>query len=444
MIRIQGQWFDGNQSKRTSAEILVVDSGQFRLQSGDEQLPLLTGQWSDLVVEERLGNTTRTITTEIGVFETRDNDQVDQCQRQFSQRYTGNWLHVLEQRWRFVALSLVVLVAFAAWLYWVALPKTAAVLAQHVPEKVLNYASQQTLSVLDKHYVAPSKLTEQTQQDILNHFQPLLDQYNSLKPNVLFRDGKVIGANAFALPNGTIVFTDQIVALADNYDQLMAVMAHELGHVHHQHGMQQVVHGSLLTFLIMAWTGDVSASAEIVLTIPVVLSQMSFSRNHETEADQFAFDYLQASGQPRHFADMMLRLQGSFECGTSLEDELQKAIDHHFADKDGDSEIAKKEDVKKGRKANKSSDDALTDNKETHHDGIKGDVNSNTDVAEGDDASTEPFSYSPEMVVCIDRYVSDFHQQGDLPQAEGDETSVWNYLSTHPATRDRIQQFLVK
>lgn len=437
MIRIQGQWFDGNQSKRTSAEILVVDSGQFRLQSGDEQLPLLTGQWSDLVVEERLGNTTRTITTEIGTFETRDNDQVDQCQRQFSQRYTGNWLHVLEQRWHFVGLSLVVLVAFSAWLYWIALPKTAAVLAQHVPEKVLNYATQQTLSVLDKHYVAPSKLPEQTQQDILNHFQPLLDQYNSLQPNVLFRDGKVIGANAFALPNGTIVFTDQIVALADNYDQLMAVMAHELGHVHHQHGMQQVVHGSLLTFLIMAWTGDVSASAEIVLTIPVLLSQMSFSRNHETEADQFAFDYLQASGQPRHFADMMLRLQGSFECGTSLEDELQKAIDHHFSGKDSDNEVATQDDAKGSVKEIEK--EIEKENTEENRE-----VDRNTDVAKDDEASTEPFSYSPEMVACIDRYVSDFHQQGDIPKTEEDDTSAWNYLSTHPATRDRIQQFLVK
>lgn len=48
-----------------------------------------------------------------------------------------------------------------------------------------------------------------------------------------------IGANAFALPDGTLVVTDELVELAgDNDDEVLAVLAHELGHIHERHGLR--------------------------------------------------------------------------------------------------------------------------------------------------------------------------------------------------------------
>ena len=57
-------------------------------------------------------------------------------------------------------------------------------------------------------------------------------------------------ANAFALPGGTVVMTDAIVqAAADkgiSDDALVGVLAHEIGHVVHRHGMRMVVEQGVL------------------------------------------------------------------------------------------------------------------------------------------------------------------------------------------------------
>ena len=46
-----------------------------------------------------------------------------------------------------------------------------------------------------------------------------------------FRHGGYIDANAFALPSGIIVMTDELVELAKSDDELISVLAHEIGHV---------------------------------------------------------------------------------------------------------------------------------------------------------------------------------------------------------------------
>ena len=54
---------------------------------------------------------------------------------------------------------------------------------------------------------------------------------------LLFRDGGKFGANAFALPSGKIIVTDQLASLL-NDEQIVGVLAHELGHVVYRHGMR--------------------------------------------------------------------------------------------------------------------------------------------------------------------------------------------------------------
>ena len=125
------------------------------------------------------------------------------------------------------------------------------------------------------------------------HFHPLLTAHTDYPLQVMFRKGGALGPNAFALPDGTIVFTDEMVRLAEHDDELSAVLAHEIGHVVRRHGMRTIIQDSLLGFLILAITGDITGSSELFIGLPVLLTEMAYSREFEREADQYALAYMQ-------------------------------------------------------------------------------------------------------------------------------------------------------
>ena len=110
---------------------------------------------------------------------------------------------------------------------------------------------------------------------------------------LVFRTSPLVGANAFALPNGTIVMTDELVNLVDNTDHLSGILLHEIAHVQYRHSMQQLARQSSLSALILLVTGDASFASSLILLLPTVLIEAEYSREFETEADVFALDVIQ-------------------------------------------------------------------------------------------------------------------------------------------------------
>ena len=60
-----------------------------------------------------------------------------------------------------------------------------------------------------------------------------------------FRKSPAVGPNAFALPGGTVVLLDELVAAAAHDDEIAAVLAHEIGHLHGRHTMRHVLQTSV-------------------------------------------------------------------------------------------------------------------------------------------------------------------------------------------------------
>jgi Zn-dependent protease with chaperone function len=119
---------------------------------------------------------------------------------------------------------------------------------------------------------------------------------------LVFRDGGMIGPNALTLPGGVIVVTDQLVDVLDD-DEVAAVLAHELGHVHYRHSTRVLLSGSFHALVVMAVFGDASSISSIAATAPTVLVNSGYSRDFEREADAFAFDLLDRTGSsPEAFA----------------------------------------------------------------------------------------------------------------------------------------------
>jgi Zn-dependent protease with chaperone function len=117
-----------------------------------------------------------------------------------------------------------------------------------------------------------------------------------------------IGPNAFALPGGTVVLTDELYdRVAGDRDILVGVLGHELGHLRHRHGMRMLVQAGVLSAVAGALYGDFST---LFSQIPVLLGQASYSRAFEHEADVEAVRLMKAGGiSPAVMARFFVRVR---------------------------------------------------------------------------------------------------------------------------------------
>jgi Zn-dependent protease with chaperone function len=311
MITLRGHYYDGNISAQVRAECRIYDSGAVHVHRTDDGALLLNLPRFDVNASPRLANTIRYLYFPQGQkFETRDNQAVDEVLERFQKRSRLHVVHLLESRKRYILACGVALIAIMWGVGRYGVPAAARIIARNLPQSVLQQAGSQTLEVLDRSIFKPSRTEDTVRQRLQSHFQPLLQDHPGLNLQILFRNGGRLGANAFALPSGIIVFTDEMVKLARHDDELLAVLAHEAGHVAHRHGMQRVIQDSLLAFALMAISGDASGTSQLFLGLPVALTELAYSREFEIEADQYALDYLRSHGiPPSRFAELMRRLE---------------------------------------------------------------------------------------------------------------------------------------
>ncbi|HTH44467.1 MAG TPA: M48 family metallopeptidase, partial [Oxalicibacterium sp.] len=191
--------------------------------------------------------------------------------------------------------------------YLYALPLAADAIARHLPAGVEHSIGKGTLEFLDHRILAPSKLPAARRDAIVERFRSLKPpQDGAPSYEIVFRSSR-IGPNAFALPSGQIVLTDELVKLMKDDDELMSVLAHELGHLHERHLMRRIVQSSAVGAVVTILFGDVSA---VVANIPTLLLDMKYSRDAERDADDYAIAMLKANGIPlSHMAEAFERLR---------------------------------------------------------------------------------------------------------------------------------------
>ena len=310
MIEFQGHWYDGKTSNRVRAVCRAGGAGPVVVASEDDGRILTTAGLDQLTIPNGLSGLARWISFPDGSkLETLDNAAVEELIRRHKPRPVAAIIRRLETRWPYAAASVIALVGFLYLFSVYGVPAAAKAIADRLPRSVYAAADSLTLQTLDSRFLSQTKLTDEVQRRVMAHFEPALKAHPQLRLKVVFRQGGKLGANAFALPGGTIIFTDKMVELAQDDDELLGVLAHEIGHVHYNHGMRSVVRSSLLAFTLMAISGDASGSSELFLGLPVVILNRKRSRGFETEADDFALQYLKARRiDPRNFANLMKRL----------------------------------------------------------------------------------------------------------------------------------------
>jgi predicted Zn-dependent protease len=102
--------------------------------------------------------------------------------------------------------------------------------------------------------------------------------------------------NAFALPGGTILVTDELIDLARGPDELAAVIAHEVAHVRERHVMQAVWRSLGLGLLLDAVVGGGTGAGQQAVLLAGSVTDLRYSRGAEAEADARGQDLLVAHG----------------------------------------------------------------------------------------------------------------------------------------------------
>lgn len=99
--------------------------------------------------------------------------------------------------------------------------------------------------------------------------------------------------NAFAFLGGKIVLTNELITEATSLEEIIAVIAHEKGHIYHRHLMQSLIRSGLISIGMFAFSG----TSDIVQNTAMIsgLVNLKFDRELEQEADLHALKILKES-----------------------------------------------------------------------------------------------------------------------------------------------------
>jgi Zn-dependent protease with chaperone function len=247
------------------------------------------------------------------VCEVSDNDIVDRFLRLSGCEVPGGLIDKLESKLRYVIISVVI----TSLVVWGAISYGIPVLAKHVafmiPMTVDSVLGESVLALLDKTTFSESELADTEKEALRILFSKVTETADpEYRFSLEFRKGNNLGSNAFALPTGTIIVTDELVQLIEDDHELESILVHEVGHVVYRHSLRQLIQGSTAALVMMAVTGDISTISVLAGSLPTLLTETYYSREFEREADAYSYEYLTNNGiSPIHFANILDRISGS-------------------------------------------------------------------------------------------------------------------------------------
>ncbi len=307
-MTFQADFFDGYSARASSVLVKALPAPDSMIEF-DSDGRRYRYAFSEIHVQARLGNARRLIDLPDGGR--LEANQIEELEMAMQSRRNAFWrmVHYLENHLGWVIVALIGTV-LAGWMFLqFGVPRLAEYVAEATPPSIELKLGEQVLAGFDHKmgYLSPSKIAVSKQDEIRQALADMCKKTGDCpRYRLEFRESEMIGPNAFALPGGITVMTDDLIKLSKTDTELVAVLAHELGHVKKRHAFRQSIQGALAGLILAAVTGDVNSMAS---GLPAAVLQMRYSRALETEADGFAMQSLQkACLPPKAFADILLRL----------------------------------------------------------------------------------------------------------------------------------------
>lgn len=303
---LRGYFYDGRQPLRRSATLEVTATDATLVCEQQSSCYRVSG----MLVSPRVGRADRFIALpDGGQFQCADVPALDRLPQQSKTEGAVAWL---ERRVAVAVASVALIFALLVGGYEYGLPAAAARVAAKIPLETEQALGTEVLEWLDDNeWLQPSWLDPETQARTRGRFEELAAELPYAQHYRLeFRQAEFIGANAFAMPGGTIVITDDMMNLAESDEEVLTILAHEIGHVELRHVMRHILQDSAVAVAVATIAGDAATLSAAVAGLPSVLAQAAYSRDFETAADDFAFDLLRAHDiSPEAFASVMERIE---------------------------------------------------------------------------------------------------------------------------------------
>jgi Zn-dependent protease with chaperone function len=295
-------WFDGRNAADTDAEVAIAE-GMLRARAGERQFEF---SMADVRTSAAInGVPLRLCVPDGGVFVLADAAVDPQV---LGVAAPQGFVHRLERNPVIVVLAVVAVIAFGVLAYRLAIPWLGGKIAERVPIEAEVTLGTAALASLDGFALGPTKLSAEQRAELQARFDRLAElAHLPREPQLVFRSSqRLFGANALALPGGTVLVTDQLVARAASPDEVAAVVAHEFGHIAHRHTMRRLLEQSASWLILGAVLNDVSGIGSLAAAAPALLIRLSFSRQDEEEADDYALTLLPQAGlSPSLLADSL-------------------------------------------------------------------------------------------------------------------------------------------
>ena len=294
----RGDWYPPSTSRSMPAR-LVERQGGIAAVAGEGGEDLVEGVFTTLDIAPRVGSIPRRVQFADGsLFETTDNDAIDRLLRAQGHKRAG-FVHALERFHPRLLIFAVAVFLLSGLVYRFALPVLVEVAVAVTPPVVPELMSAGTLQTLDRTVLSKSTLDKDRTAAIAEGFARIAAQSDRGAGGYTlnFRKGGLMGPNAFALPDGTLIVTDELVELADgDTEMLVGVLAHEIGHVELEHSLRQVYRAAGMAGLIMLIAGDVGDGVEDLLVQGGGLVALSYSRTAEAAADRYSVELMAKAG----------------------------------------------------------------------------------------------------------------------------------------------------
>jgi Zn-dependent protease with chaperone function len=298
----------------------------------------------DCPLSEPLGRMARHFTLPDGArVEITDIDALAAWEKSHRRSSGMHLVHGLESRWRWVAAAALFLIGLMTAGYLWGLPMAAKHIALRLPPKISQLATEQAMGAFETLFdFEASKLSQERRDTIAAQFAKMaaaMDPGSQRQYRLRFFHAPF--PNAFALPDGLVCITDELIEKAKHDNEVFGVLAHEIVHVREQHGLRNVLQDSAVFLLWTLMTGDISTVAGMGAALPAMLAQSGYSRGFEREADLGAADYMIRAGWGvKPLCDMLQRIDPEgFDLGKTgealsthpLTGERVKALEAHEA-----------------------------------------------------------------------------------------------------------------
>ena len=303
-------YLDGRSSKSHEARLIILDD-EVRVEDSSGHC-LETAMLANLRLSPPLGNQDRFLKFAGGArCQINDPDTIARLHQALHSSPGLDMVHVLESSWRMVLLSSVVLTLFIWGFISFGIPTLAHYIAMAVPASIMDSLSDKTITILDKRFLADSTLPAETRLEVQALFSTVCQDFGEeARCEVLFRKGgEEIGANAFALPSGQIIVTDEFIAMAESRQEISGVLAHEMAHVRKRHSIRHALQHTGVFLMISTLVGDIGSISSMATTLPMLLVESGYSRKFEEEADRIACLYFLEQGKTTQpFQDILTRI----------------------------------------------------------------------------------------------------------------------------------------